>query len=80
MCVFIFLKCRSHILRCTDATQLLVLAHSTISDLHAITLGEFQHERVKGRGRGKAEMKRERTVADLSTELQHSRRKRPPVI
>lgn len=33
--------------------------------------------RVKERGRGEMETKRERTVADLSAELRHSWRKRP---
>lgn len=40
-------------------------------------VGGLQHERVKGRGRGETEMKRERTVVDLSAELWSSRRKRP---
>ena len=39
--------------------------------------GGLQHERVKGSGRGETEMKRERTVVELSSARGSSRRMRP---
>lgn len=69
---------RHHILRCMNAaTQLPIPSLFTISDLHTTTPGELQHERVNEKRGERRDGAVERTVADLSAELRHSRRKRP---
>lgn len=75
-----------------ETEPLLVPTHSTGNDLHTTAhtdrsqgswrsrgggVGGLQHERVKGSGRGETEMKRERTVVELSSARGSSRRKRP---